>query len=173
MRTQSTAADRIRPKAFRWLAFATLILALAGCVTPQPKPQTRPQTTPAPVPAPRAERPDPQPDPQPDPADDEPPVPVYQRGEASYYASFFQGRETASGELFDSRELTAAHPKLPMGTRIRVTNIDNGRSVIVRVNDRGPYADDRIVDLSRRAARKLRMIEDGVTDVKLQILERR
>ena len=89
---------------------------------------------------------------------------------ASYYGKSFAGRPTASGERFDPRALTAAHRDLPFGTRLRVTNLENGRSVTVRVNDRGPYAAGRIVDLSWQAARELGMVDSGVARVRLEIL---
>src|SRR5262249_18327793 len=79
-------------------------------------------------------------------------------GLASYYADAFNGRPTASGEIFDMRDMTAAHRTLPFGTRLRVTNMDNGRRAIVRVNDRGPFVEGRVIDLSLGAARELRMI---------------
>jgi rare lipoprotein A len=86
---------------------------------------------------------------------------IYQRGEAAYYAARFDGRRTASGERFDSRRLTAAHRSLPMGSRVKVTNENNGRTVTVRINDRGPYSRGRIIDLSRAAAARLDMVRNG------------
>ena len=91
-------------------------------------------------------------------------------GPASYYGERFAGKPTASGEPFDPGALTCAHRELPFGTRLRVTNLANGRSVEVRVNDRGPFAGDRILDLSRRAAEELDMIEQGVADVRAEVL---
>jgi rare lipoprotein A len=91
-------------------------------------------------------------------------------GLASYYADKYQGRKTANGEIFDTAKLTAAHKTLPFGTRVRVTNLDNGRSVDVRINDRGPYVAGRVIDLSPAAARKLDMLRAGVVRVKLDIL---
>jgi rare lipoprotein A len=94
------------------------------------------------------------------------------RGEASYYADRFAGQTTASGETFDPAALTAAHPSLPFGTRVRVTRMDGERrAVTVRINDRGPYADDRIIDLSEAAARRIGMIEEGVVEVRVEVLE--
>jgi len=90
-------------------------------------------------------------------------------GLASWYGPFHQGLITASGEVYDMRRLTAAHRSLPLGTRLRVTNLENGRVVRVRVNDRGPYVPGRIVDLSREAARALDMIEAGVARVRLDV----
>jgi rare lipoprotein A len=92
------------------------------------------------------------------------------QGLASYYADKYQGRKTANGEIFDTAKLTAAHKTLPFGTRVRVTNLDNGRSVDVRINDRGPYVAGRVIDLSPAAARKLDMLRAGVVRVKLDIL---
>lgn len=89
-------------------------------------------------------------------------------GTASWYGSEFQGRKTANGELFDMYELTCAHPTLPMGTWLKVTNLHNHRTAYVRVNDRGPAIEDRIVDLSFGAARVLRL--HGVGKVKLERL---
>lgn len=94
------------------------------------------------------------------------------QGEASYYADKFAGRTTANGETFDPSEMTAAHPSLPFDTRVRVTRVQNGESVTVRINDRGPYADDRIIDLSEAAAQKIGMIDEGVVEVRLEVLER-
>jgi rare lipoprotein A len=91
-----------------------------------------------------------------------------QSGVASYYGKRYQGRETASGEIFDLNKFTAAHRSLPFGDVVRVTNLANGRSVLVRINDRGPFVGDRIVDLSLAAARQLDMIEAGVTQVRLE-----
>ena len=93
------------------------------------------------------------------------------QGEASYYADDYAGQTTASGEPFDPGALTAAHPSLPFGTRVRVTRVDEAESVTVRINDRGPYADDRIIDLSEAAARRIDMISEGVVEVRLEILE--
>src|SRR5262245_56246299 len=94
------------------------------------------------------------------------------RGEASYYGRAFHGRKTASGEKFDMHALTAAHRTLAMGTRVRVTNLDNGRKVVVRINDRGPFHSRRIIDVSYAAARELDMLRSGVVPVKLEILKR-
>lgn len=93
-------------------------------------------------------------------------------GAASWYGPGFHGRTTANGERFNQNELTAAHRKLPFGTRVRVTNETNGRSVVVRINDRGPYAGQRVIDLSRGAAEKIGLIRKGVGRVKLEVLPR-
>jgi rare lipoprotein A len=90
-----------------------------------------------------------------------------ERGEASWYGPRFAGRRTASGERFDPRRLTAAHPDLPLGARATVTNLENGRQVEVRITDRGPYADGRAIDLSEAAAKRLGMVEDGTAPVRI------
>jgi peptidoglycan lytic transglycosylase len=91
-------------------------------------------------------------------------------GKASWYGKRHQGKQTASGERFDEFAMTAAHPTLPFGTRVRVTNLENRRSVIVRINDRGPFIDGRIIDLSLAAARALGIADEGVAPVRLQAL---
>ena len=96
------------------------------------------------------------------------PAAVASVGMASYYADKFQGRPTASGERFDNGKLTAAHRTLPFGTRVRVTNLANGRSVTVRVNDRGPFVKGRIVDLSVAAAKRIDMVRAGVVRVRVE-----
>ena len=94
---------------------------------------------------------------------------AYQVGMCSYYADKFHGRMTANGEIFDMHALTAAHKKLPFGTVIEVTNLNNGRRVTVRVNDRGPFAKERVLDLSYVAARKIGIIRTGVAKVAIVI----
>ena len=91
-------------------------------------------------------------------------------GLASYYADKYQGRKTANGETFDTTRLTAAHRTLPFGTRVRVTNVVNGKSVVVRVNDRGPFVAGRVIDLSAAAAKQLDMLRAGVVKVKLEVV---
>ena len=93
-------------------------------------------------------------------------------GIASYYSETLHGQRTASGERYDMRALTAAHPTLPFGSRVRVTNLANGRSVVVRINDRGPYVEERVIDLSYAAARELQFIGQGTTRVRLEVLGR-
>ena len=92
------------------------------------------------------------------------------RGMASWYGDPHHGRLTASGERFDMYDFTAAHRTLPMGTRIRVTNLTNGRSIVVTVNDRGPFVRGRIVDLSYAAARRIGLIGPGTAAVQLEVL---
>ncbi len=97
--------------------------------------------------------------------------PLYRkRGIASWYGKRFHGKLTASGEIFDRSDLTAAHPSLPLGTYIKVTNLRNGRSVVVKVNDRLPPRQKRIVDLSYSAAHRLGLHKTGIAPVEVQIL---
>lgn len=89
-------------------------------------------------------------------------------GKASYYADSFQGKKTANGERYRKGKRTAAHKTLPFGTKVKVTNLKNGRSVNVRINDRGPFVAGRIIDLSKSAAKKIGMTQQGVAKVKLE-----
>jgi rare lipoprotein A len=91
-------------------------------------------------------------------------------GKASYYADHFHGRLTASGEPYNKNDLTAAHRELAFGTRVKVINLKNGKSVIVRINDRGPSVPHRIIDLSRAAAEKIDMVKDGEVLVKIEVI---
>lgn len=93
-----------------------------------------------------------------------------QRGEASYYGLQFHGRRTASGELYDMFRLTAAHRELPFGSIIEITNLDNGKRVRVRINDRGPFAHGRIIDLSYRAAQRVDLVGPGTARVELRLI---
>ena len=95
----------------------------------------------------------------------------YQVGTASWYGDYFQGKPTASGEPYDMYDLTAAHPSLPLGTLVRVTNLRNGRAVVVRVNDRGPVVPGRIMDVSYNTARVLQFKAQGVQRVRLDIVQ--
>jgi rare lipoprotein A len=140
----------LRPSAATiWLA----ALALAGCAT-----------GPAVVRAPSPDRAPPE-----TPREGDATGPV-ERGTASWYGRPHHGRRTASGETYNMNALTAAHRRLPFGTRVRVTNLTNGRSVVVRVNDRGPYGRGRIIDVSREAARRIGLITLGRARVELEIL---
>ena len=94
-----------------------------------------------------------------------------QTGKASFYADKFEGSPTASGEKYKHSRLTAAHKSLPFGTKVRVTNIANNQSVEVVINDRGPYVDGRIIDLSKSAAEKLDFINQGITEVKVEVID--
>ena len=102
--------------------------------------------------------------------DAHPPTPLATTGSASWYGWQFHGRATASGEDYDMFALTAAHQSLPFHTVVRVSLVDGGSSVEVRINDRGPFVDDRIIDLSLGAARELGMLRSGVAQVRLQVL---
>lgn len=93
-----------------------------------------------------------------------------QSGTACWYGAEFHGRRTASGEIFDQNKLTAAHPSLPFGTIVRVTNKANDQSVLVRINDRGPWKRGRIIDLSRAAAQQLDMVNAGLAEVDLEVV---
>ena len=98
-------------------------------------------------------------------------VEVVQEGVVSWYGAAFHGRPTASGEPFDSDAMTMAHPSLPFGTEVRVTNLRNGRSVVVRVNDRGPFVGKRIADLSRAAAAQIGFMQRGVARARIAVLD--
>jgi len=129
------------------LAIGTVVISLVGCTASPKFRRDGTGTTPAPYGEP------------------------YQIGFASYYGSEFHGRRTSSGEIYDMNALTAAHNTLPLGTIIRVTNLSNHRSVMVKVNDRGPFKPGRILDLSLGAARQLGMIRKGTARVRIEILE--
>ena len=96
---------------------------------------------------------------------------AYQVGTASWYGEQFQGKQTASGEPFDMRDFTAAHPSLPLGSYVKVTNLRNGKAVVVRINDRGPVVDGRIIDVSYNAARALGFKEQGLQTVRLDLYQ--
>jgi len=141
------------------LAALLLFSLLAGCARQLPvEPVTTPVVTPKPV------------------AQAAPPVrpqPRYQligQGKASYYAARLNGRRTASGERLDNTDLTGAHRELSFGSLVRVTNLANQQSVIVRINDRGPHGGGRIIDVSRQAAEQLGMLRSGTAQVKLEQL---
>ena len=142
---------------FPRLAPAVIALALATAACAQPR---RESATAAPTPAPVVVGPA-----------APPALRVVQTGAASWYGQAHHGKKTASGEAFDMYALTAAHRSLPLGTRIRVTNVANGRAVDVTINDRGPAIPGRIIDLSYGAARALGAVGDGVFRVRIAILE--
>jgi len=152
---------RIQRRHTRSFAAAlTLLAALTGCATPRggvSVPSSPPPRESGESPAPRSARPT------------ERKLPI-QKGEASWYGAAHHGHLTASGEPYDMYRLTAAHPSLPLGAHVLVTNLKNGRSVEVRVNDRGPTVNGRIIDLSYAAARALGAVGDGVIPVTLRIL---
>jgi rare lipoprotein A len=174
----------------RHFVIATLAAAMVyGCAqlqqAPEPELQMLPPTVfvpsmqsvpPLPVPSvspppPAEAAPPPAADVASPPSPDETTVSRQERGRISMYGSKFTGRKTASGEPFDPKALTMAHPSLPFGTRVRVTNLENQRSVEVVVNDRGPFVSGRIADLSQAAARRLGMVGDGVVEALLDIME--
>src|SRR6266702_6035029 len=95
----------------------------------------------------------------------------YQVGTASWYGDYFQGKATASGEPYNMYDLTAAHPTLPLGSWVRVTNLRNGRAVVVRINDRGPYVAPRIIDVSYSVARILEFKAQGLQRVRLDVVQ--
>jgi rare lipoprotein A len=98
-------------------------------------------------------------------------VVTVQEGVVSWYGAQFHDRKTASGERFDSGAFTMAHPRLPFGTMVRVTNLRNGRSVVVRVNDRGPFVGKRIADLSQAAASEIGMMHRGLARARIEVLD--
>jgi rare lipoprotein A len=145
----------IRPGA---LASWAIALALAGCATGPALVKTPPPEIPAPQPAPA-------------PAPKVAPRPEEATGTASWYGKAHHGQQTASGETYDMHAFTAAHRSLPLGTRVLVTNVQNARTVEVRINDRGPFARGRILDLSYAAALELGSLSGGAFRVKLRVLE--
>jgi rare lipoprotein A len=136
----------------RGLLCVVLLVGVSACAAPA-------RTAPPPPTADEAPKPD------------VPPVPPTMVGQASWYGRFHHGKRTASGEIFDMHALTAAHRTLPLGTRVRVTNLSNGKSVVVRVNDRGPRRAGRIIDVSRGAAAALDAVADGVFPVEVVVLD--
>ena len=145
------------------MGLALAMLVSAAAVAQAPAPATKSEPAPAPAaaapaaPAPAA--------PTAAPGSDH-----RMEGLAAYYSNRLNGRRTASGQVFDQSALTAAHPTLPYGTKVKVTNTKNNKSVVVRINDRGPTQADRVVDLSRAAAGKLGMLRAGLVPVKLEIV---
>jgi len=143
------------------VAWVALVLAVAGCVTSPTHVSTPPPDASVPAtvsPPPSASTP---------PAEK---APLILTGKASWYGEPHHGQKTASGESFDMGQFTAAHRTLPLGTRLLVTNLRNGRSVEVRVNDRGPVAAGRIIDLSYAAAQELDALSDGVFPVRVRVV---
>ncbi len=94
-----------------------------------------------------------------------------EEGIAAYYSDVFQGKKTASGELYDKNKLTGSHKKLAFGSKVKVTNLTNNKSVMVTINDRGPYSKKRIIDLSRAAAEEIALIKVGITQVRIEVLD--
>lgn len=139
------------------LALFLLSCTTAGCAHPRPRstraPLPRPSASPArPVPTPVA------------------PGSFVEQGAASWYGVPYHGRRAANGEIYDMYKLTAAHRTLPFDSVVRVTNLKNGRQINVRINDRGPFVDDRVIDLSLAAARELDMVASGVIPVRLDLV---
>ncbi|MBM6551980.1 septal ring lytic transglycosylase RlpA family protein [Marinomonas ostreistagni] len=93
-----------------------------------------------------------------------------QQGGASFYADKFQGRTTANGERFNQRALTAAHKRLPFGAKVRVTNLANQKTTVVRINDRGPFVKGRVIDLSKSAFQRIADTSEGVIDVRIEVI---
>lgn len=131
----------------RWTTAALICVLMAGCTTGPRNQPTRDQTI--------------------DPAATQ----QIGSGKASYYGSQHHGKRTASGERFDQNALTAAHRSLPFGTRVKVTNIRNGKAVVVRINDRGPFVRNRIIDLSKAAFSAIASPHAGVVKVRLEKLD--
>jgi rare lipoprotein A len=143
----------------RWIVVAAI---LAGCAAEKSSPPVERQVV--------DQRPPPPAPPPPPPADR---VVKVMNGKAIWYGADWQGKPTASGERFDKEAMTAAHRSLPFGSRVRVTNLENDRSVVVRINDRGPFGRDRrrVIDVSEAAARQLDFAGHGEIRVKLEVLE--
>ena len=95
-----------------------------------------------------------------------------QTGEASWYGEEFEGNTTANGEVYDSNGLTAAHPTLPFGTTVRVTNLSNRKKILLRINDRGPHFGQRLIDVSWKAAERLGFVDSGTTPVRVEVVAR-
>jgi rare lipoprotein A len=138
-------------------ATGVALMLFQGCAIIQSPFGTTPQPAPSqPAPAQPAEK---------KPA----PATLPQTGEASWYGAQHQGKQTASGTTYDQAALTAAHRSLPFGSKVKVTNLANGKSVEVEINDRGPFTENRIIDLSEAAAKTLGMIESGTANVRLEL----
>jgi len=147
VRATSSSPVRTPPKAIPAAALPLLVAVVlfAGAATPPASKTATSETPPGPTP------------------------PII--GIASYYGKEHHGKRTANGEIFDMNQLTAAHPSLPFGIKVRVTHLSNGRSVVVRINDRGPIVAGRIIDLSLAAAERLEMVEAGIVRVKVEVLD--
>lgn len=141
------ALPRVRRRAIKWsaalMAMASLLLLMGCASTPRPA-KAAPEGTPSPIASPMI-------------------------GIASYYGKQYHGRKTASGEIYDMNKMTAAHRTLPFGVNVRVTELSSNRSVIVRINDRGPFAPERIIDVSLAAARHLGIVQSGHAKVRVEV----
>jgi rare lipoprotein A len=159
------AKRNVAPRGFA--AASIVALTLSGCaqqpVASQPAEPAAPAIQPPAATPPKSTAAPPE--------REEKPSPPIERGRVSVYGAEFAGKKTASGDRFDPEAMTMAHRTLPFGTLVRVTNVENGRSVEVRVNDRGPAIAGRIADLSLAAARKIDMIQNGVVDAILEVVE--
>jgi rare lipoprotein A len=135
-------------------AIGVALMLFQGCATLRSPFETTPQPTPS----------------QPTPAKESPapPATLPQTGQASWYGAQHQGKQTASGATYDQAAFTAAHRSLPLGSKVKVTNLANGKSVEVEINDRGPFAENRIIDLSQAAAKALGIIDSGTATVRLE-----
>jgi rare lipoprotein A len=151
------------PMANRSLVAACLGLLLLQACTTLPGPSDTGEPAEAPAPSAR-----PKPDPSTAKKSPAAPATLPQTGQASWYGAAHHGKRTASGAIYDQTKLTAAHPSLPFGTRVKVTNLSNGKSVDVEITDRGPFVGGRIIDLSQAAARALGMVESGTATVRLE-----
>ena len=158
------------PSRSRLVSLLLLLIFFAGCahhptVTRPPAPTPEPQPTPPP-------QPEPSPPAGPPPAEAKPPVPgaFVEEGVASWYGYPFQGRRTSNGEIYNMHEFTAAHRTLPFNAVVRVTNLRNGKHTEVRINDRGPFVANRVIDLSLSAAEALEMVGPGTAPVRLEII---
>jgi rare lipoprotein A len=170
-----------RPPSFNSFSVLTRVAAIAfsiilsGCATsrppgPTPQPESKAGTEPEAKPETKPEaKPETKPGARPE-VEPEPGSGGGQTGEASWYGEPHHGRTTASGETYDMNQLTAAHRTLPLGTRVLVTNLKNGRAVEVRINDRGPTVEGRIIDLSYAAARELGAVSGGTIPVRLRVI---
>ena len=162
-------------RGYRWLVPLLLVVGCSRALTPGPSPPP-PGTASTPAPSPPAAPPAPSTPSTstPPPASAPPPTttakPRVETGQASWYGQQHHGKRTASGEIYDMHDLTAAHRTLPLGTRVLVTNTSTGDAVEVRINDRGPFAEGRIIDLSYAAGRMLGAVGRGVIPVRVQVL---
>jgi rare lipoprotein A len=158
---RSSAAGRAALRSLRALVALLVISLVAGCAQHRPRVSRAPATHPLPTPAPTSPR--------------TPPTPAIpgsyvEEGLASWYGIPYHGRPAANGEIYDMYQLTAAHRTLPFESVVRVTNLKNGRKTEVRINDRGPFVENRIIDLSLASARELDMVATGVAPVRLELL---
>ena len=164
---------------FGLLVTCLVLFVVDGCTLIQKAPVSPVPADTTQTPPPVVESPTPPPKREPSPSarpkasgkqDSTAAVKLPQTGEASWYGPKFHGKTTASGETYDQEALTAAHASLPFGSKVRVTNLSNGKSVEVEITDRGPFAENRIIDVSRAAAKALEMKDSGTTKVRVEPL---